>query len=182
MYNNFKELNAAYPELNSEGGLTFEERIQYVQDCFDLYEKIGFLKQFRSRYSDSEDYDGQLFEVLRRVSYTDDDVDLEVLPMWVMRFRNGVVSYAFPEEICKAENDETSPRNDADDGKMEKGSPESSGHDLKKYDVFFVLCGYAQIEAGSEEEALQKASALGYSDISWNDMFETENAQPAEGN
>ncbi len=198
MYNNFEELNAAYPELSSKEGLSFEERVQYVQDCFDLYEKLGFLDRFRSRYSDSEEYDGQLFEVVRRISYTE-DVDLEILPLWEIRFRNGTFTYAFPEEICKAENNSVSEQDDDDIDEPDDEDfiafmkkihqdfvmPEprkSSDQKQKKYDVFFVLRGYAQIEAESEEEALQKASAIGYNDISWNDMYETEDAQPAEDN
>ena len=158
MYNNFEELNAAYPNLNTEEGLSLEEMHMYVQDSFDLYEKLGFKDEFDTPYEDYQKYNGKSFEVVRRMSYADDDIDLECLPKWVIRFEDGVEIEAWPEEICKTEETETKSA-------------------TAKYDVFFVLRGYAQVEASSEEEALLKANAFGYNDISWNDMFETENVQ-----
>ena len=157
MYNDFEELNAAYPSLKTEKGLPFDELFEYVQDSFDLYEKIGFKDKFDTPFEDFRKYNGKPFEVVRRMSYADDNIDLECLPKWIIRFEDGVEFDAWPEEICKTEETETKPA-------------------TAKYDVFFVPRGYAQVEASSEEEALQKANALGYKDISWNDMFETENA------
>ena len=161
MYNNFEELDAAYPSLKTEKGLSFDELFEYVQDSFDLYEKIGFKDKFDTPFEDFRKYNGKPFKVVRRMSYANDDIDLECLPKWVIRFEDGVEIDAWPEEICKAEKAIEQPKK-------------------KTYDVFFVLRGYAPIEAYSEEEALEKAEALGYNDISWNDTFETENAIVSE--
>ena len=161
MYNNFEELNAAYPNLNTEEGLSLEEMHMYVQDSFDLYEKLGFKDEFDTPYEDYRKYNGKSFEVVRRMSYADDNIDLECLPKWIIRFEDGAEIEAWPEEICKTGETETKPA-------------------TAKYDVFFVLRGYAQVEASSEEEALKKAEALGYNDISWNETFETENVQLGE--
>lgn len=103
MYNNFKELNAAYPNLNTEEGLSFDDMLMYVQDCFDLYEGIGFKNKYESPYEDYQKYNEKPFEVVRRMSYVDDNIDLECLPKWIIRFDDGVEIEAWPEEICKAE-------------------------------------------------------------------------------
>lgn len=161
MYNNFEELNAAYPNLNTEEGLSFDDMLAYVQDSFDLYEKFGFKDKFDTPYEDYQKYNGQSFEVVRRMSYVNDNIHLECLPKWIIRFEDGVEIEAWPEEICKTAKATEQPKK-------------------KIYDVFFVLRGYAPIEASSEEEALKKAEALGYNDISWNETFETENVQLGE--
>ena len=100
IYNSIKELNKNYPERDKQ---TFEEEISYVEDCFDTYESIGFADAFETSYADNAKYDGESFAVVRRVSYVKDDVDLEVLPMWRIRFAGGTEIDAYPEEICKAE-------------------------------------------------------------------------------
>ena len=63
---------------------------------------------FHSAVPTSKIYDGLKFCVIGRVSneIADDDpkgVDLEALPMWEVEFENGYRGYAFPEEICLAE-------------------------------------------------------------------------------
>ena len=156
-----EKLDAAYPNLNTEEGLSFDELFEYVQDSFDLYEKLGFKEKYDTPYEDYQKYNGKSFKVVRRMSYADDDIDLECLPKWIIRFEDGAEIEAWPEEICKA---------------AKATEPQKK----KTYDVFFVLRGYAPIEASSEEEALKKAEALGYKDISWNDMFETENVIVSE--
>ena len=42
------------------------------------------------------------FEVVRRANLN--EVDLEAMPMWFIRFENGDEAYCYPEEICKAEH------------------------------------------------------------------------------
>ena len=102
MYNSFSELYDAYENKN-RNEMGFEEELMFVDDCFDTYEAIGFLERFRNQYSETEKYDNQPFSVVGRITYSQDDVDLELLPMWRIRFENGEIIEAYPEEICRAE-------------------------------------------------------------------------------
>lgn len=97
IYKSFDELCAQYPEKSD---MTKQELKAFVEDCFDTYEHIGFSEQFHSVYTDWMKYNGKPFEVLGRV--TEEDVDLEVLPMWFIRV-DGQRKMAYPEEICIAE-------------------------------------------------------------------------------
>lgn len=106
-YTNFNDLRKAYnfnyKDKNDRCDLTEEEERNYVNDCFDLYEYIGFSDTFQSPYEQSEKDNGKKFTVLRRVSEEDDRADLCCLPLWVIQFEDGRVDQAYPEEICKAE-------------------------------------------------------------------------------
>ena len=42
------------------------------------------------------------FEVIRRA--TEEECDLEAMPLWLIRFENGDEAYCYPEEICKIEH------------------------------------------------------------------------------
>ena len=75
---------------------------QFKNDCFDMYESTGFVDVFHSPYSDEEPHNGMKFQVVRRA--TNIEVDIEAQPMWVVKFENGHEGYCFPEEICKVEN------------------------------------------------------------------------------
>ena len=50
VYNSFAELNARYGEKDRQD-MSPEEHRQFVADCFDTYEAIGFAKRFQSPYS-----------------------------------------------------------------------------------------------------------------------------------
>ncbi len=101
VYKNFEELNARYGHERSM--MSAEEERLYVQDCFDTYEAIGFCKTFDSPYDDQAKYNGQEFSVEGRLSVENGEVDPECLPMWHIRFGNGAIIDAYPEEICLAE-------------------------------------------------------------------------------
>lgn len=110
MYTNFRDLHKAYGFDNpskSRGNLSYEEEVNFVNDCFDTYEHIGFVETFTTPYTDKKDYVGMKYTVLGRVKEWTEDckegTDLECLPMWNIQFENGDTMAAYPEEICLAE-------------------------------------------------------------------------------
>lgn len=113
MYTNFKDLHKAYGFDNpnkSREHLTIDEERAFVNDCYDLYEHIGFAETFETPYTDKEKYKGMKFTVLDRVKEFSEEIkegnDLECLPMWKIQFENGDITEAYPEEICLEERKE----------------------------------------------------------------------------
>lgn len=109
MYTNFKELHKAYGFNNGErtrDNLSHEEEKNFVKDCFEIYEHIGFAETFGTPYTGEKHLVGKKFAVLNRVKELSEDsngADLECLPMWNIRFEDGFEMAAYPEEICLAE-------------------------------------------------------------------------------
>ena len=95
----WKEMNVKYPERRYE--MTKDREREFVNDCFELYEKEGFSKKFWSMGLDYEQYIGKSFEVIGRT--TEKDADLECLPMWKIRFDDGFEMDAYPDEIIPSE-------------------------------------------------------------------------------
>mgnify|MGYP003538590836 CR=1 FL=1 len=86
--------------------MTYEEEVAFVNYWYDKYEKEGFCNTFLSPYMQYKRYNGQGFDVLKRVSIDGDAnlvFDLECLPVWNIRFAGGFETFAYPEEICLAE-------------------------------------------------------------------------------
>ena len=108
MFKNFEDLHKAYgfdDDIKSRTDLTEEQEINFVNDCYDTYEYIGFAETFKSPYEQYKPYNGQSFEVLERVLMNENNLgfDLEQLPVWKIRFVSGFETFAYPEEICLAE-------------------------------------------------------------------------------
>lgn len=82
---------------------SFEEELELVEDAFNMYEETGFSDTFHTPYEEMAKYNGKPFKVVGRVSYVNDDVDLECLPQWKIVFDEDDYIEAFPEEICKIE-------------------------------------------------------------------------------
>lgn len=76
--------------------------MEFKRDCFEMYETDGFIEKFDSPYDDFAEHNGMKFEVVRRANLN--EVDLEAMPVWFIRFENGDEAYCYPEEICKAEH------------------------------------------------------------------------------
>lgn len=93
------EIKAKYPEYRDQ--MSEEREKEFVNDCFDCYEKDGFAKKFWSPFGDYKDCIGQNFEVVGRC--TTNDSDLSVLPMWNIKFSDGTAIGAYPEEIIACE-------------------------------------------------------------------------------
>lgn len=88
-----------------------EQEIEYVNNCFEEYEKEGFSKVFISPYSlgGKINRQGTPFKVLGRLrpmtneDKSDDTADLETLPLWKIQFEDGETAAAYPEEIIPSE-------------------------------------------------------------------------------
>lgn len=103
-----KEFDAKWEKGIDPWELDNKTLVEFKSDCFDLYETTGFLDRFDSPYDDvggldGHEHNGMKFEVIRRAS-TDDGFELEIMPLWLIRFENGDEAYCYPEEICKAEH------------------------------------------------------------------------------
>lgn len=77
-----------------------DEFREYIEDCFDMYETEGFhTDKFNAHYVSGMSHNGEPFEVVRRC--TEGDVILfELLPAWDIKFADGTIIIAYPEEIC----------------------------------------------------------------------------------
>ena len=93
-----KEFDKKWGNVNTDE-LTDLQFIAFKQDCFELYEENGFLNTFQSPYEEHKDKIGMKFEVVRRA--TIDNIDIENLPIWLVKFENGDFVYCYPEEITK---------------------------------------------------------------------------------
>ena len=85
----------------SRDQMTEAEEKAWVEYWFSEYERTGFADTFRSPYDQYKDRIGQKYEVLGRC--TEEDCDLECLPMWKIRFEDGFETYAHEVEICEIE-------------------------------------------------------------------------------
>ena len=99
----FVFLNAVYGPREE---LDEKSHREYVSKCFEIYERSGFAKTFKSPYYKKK-FNGLSFKVIGRVEEITDKnpegVDLETLPMWLIEFPTGKKIAAYPEEICNLE-------------------------------------------------------------------------------
>ena len=93
------EIERKYPEDRSE--MSEEREMLFVNDCFECFEKEGFAKKFWSPFGDDKERIGQSFKIVGRCSTK--DPDLSSLPMWNIKFSDGTVIGAYPEEIIPRE-------------------------------------------------------------------------------
>lgn len=91
----WQDLNKKFQMCRHE--MTIEQEKEFINYCFDLYEKEGFHDKFWSQGGDFQELIGKTFNVLSRC--TEDECDLECLPMWNIEFKNGVKIQAYPDEI-----------------------------------------------------------------------------------
>ena len=95
----WEELHKKYPKDRSE--MSEPEEREFVNECYALYEQEGFSPVFWTTWSDQEFRKGQPFEVVGRC--TPENRDLCTLPMWKIRFPDGAILEAYPEEIIPRE-------------------------------------------------------------------------------
>lgn len=95
----WEEMKTKYPEYRED--MTLEREKEFVNDCFSCYENEGFAKKFWSPFGDYKDREWQSFEVVGRC--TTEKQDLCTLPMWNIKFEDGTVIGAYPEEIIPRE-------------------------------------------------------------------------------
>ena len=97
-----KEFNEKWDDKAYNNMLANNGWDEYVQDCFDMYETEGFADTFESPYEEFKRLNGKKYNVVRRLT-TEDGIENECLPMWLVEFENGERVICFPEEICLIE-------------------------------------------------------------------------------
>ena len=95
----WEKLRAQYPEDREK--MSIQREREYVNHCFDLYEKEGFSKTFWTPYEDEAQHIGKKFKVLQRTP--EERNDLCTLPLWDIEFEDGLQLTAYPEEIIPSE-------------------------------------------------------------------------------
>ena len=94
-----------------------EREREWVDFCYEAYEADGFKKTFGDEYTGDREYRGKRFTIIGRVpelgrgANEEDGADLECLPMWTIKFEDGTIIAAFPEEICLSETPEYRKKN-----------------------------------------------------------------------
>lgn len=96
MFNSIEEL-VAY--LGNRNEWSFDDYFLYADEAFEIYERNGFRNTYRARL-DTKQYDGMTFTVDKRLSYVNDEVELENQPMWRITLQDGTELDAGPDEIC----------------------------------------------------------------------------------
>ena len=97
-----REFDTKWGQDANADKMSYEELAEFKNDCFEMYEETGFIEKFDSPYDDQGEHNGMKFDVLRRA--TTDEVDMEYMPVWEIKFENGDIAYCYPEEICKIEH------------------------------------------------------------------------------
>ena len=100
-----EEFDAKWGEMPNRSEMDFETELEFIEDCFNMYETSGFSATYHSIYEDETDFNGVAFQVIGRASYANGDCDFEQLPMWHIEFEDGTKYMAFPEEITKIERE-----------------------------------------------------------------------------
>jgi hypothetical protein len=101
-----EEFDAKWGETPNRSEMDFETELEFIEDCFNMYETSGFSATYHSIDVDDENnFEGVAFQVIGRASYSKGDCDLEQLPMWHIEFEDGTKHMAFPEEITKIERE-----------------------------------------------------------------------------
>ena len=95
----WEELNEKYPEERDD--MSVQKEREFVNHCFDLYEKEGFSEKFWTPYEGEAEHIGKKFKVIGRCS--EDRNDLCTLPLWDIEFEDGTQLTAHPEEIIPSE-------------------------------------------------------------------------------
>lgn len=98
--NSRKDMEQKYPMMRDE--MTKEQEKEWLEDCYSLYEKKGFVRCFWSCGGDYEEYHEKPFKVLRRTKESD-GFDMECLPAWRIEFKDGKLLDAYPSEIIPSE-------------------------------------------------------------------------------
>lgn len=95
----WEELYEKYPEDRDK--MSVQREREFVNHCFDLYEKEGFSEKFWTPYEGEAEHIGKKFKVIGRCP--EERNDLEVLPLWDIELEDGTQLTAYPEEIIPSE-------------------------------------------------------------------------------
>lgn len=94
----YKELLEKWGYDIDRSEMSFEEELAYVDDWYELGKNLP-TKSFEPNFTDYAKYKGQSFEIVDTVSYVNDDVDLEALPLWKIKMPDGNLIWADCNEI-----------------------------------------------------------------------------------
>lgn len=98
---NMRNLEELLKNDISREHMTVEEERMFVEYWFNNYEETGFLEKFHQVYDETDAFNNKPFKVLSRCK--EGEWNLECLPAWNIEFENGETLEAYPEEICKLE-------------------------------------------------------------------------------
>ena len=70
-----------------------------------MVSEYSYRDTFQSPYTQWNKRNGQTFDVLRVISKTDENHDQESLPMFEIRFSDGLIIEAWPEEVLSPLNE-----------------------------------------------------------------------------
>lgn len=98
MITTYKELLEKWGDDIDRSEMSFEEELAYVDDWYELGKNLP-TKPFEPNFTDYAKYKGQSFEIVGTVSYVNDDVDLETLPLWKIKIPDGTLIWADCNEI-----------------------------------------------------------------------------------
>ena len=87
-----------YEKYDDVESMPEEVMREFIQDKFEAYEEAGFCETAIMDHSDYEKYNNQPFKIVRRL--TEEDCDLECLPMWRIEFNDGFQVDVYADEIC----------------------------------------------------------------------------------
>lgn len=95
----WEEIKRKFPMYRDE--MTESQENEFIDLCYQAYEQEGFSKVFWSQGRDYKERHNQPFEVVGRVKQP--EADTECLPMWKIKFKDGCVISAYPDEIIPRE-------------------------------------------------------------------------------
>lgn len=96
----WEDIQTKYPNIDRDN-MSEQEELSFVEDCFSCYENEGFSKKFWSPFSDYANRIGQNFNVVGRCTTALHHISK--LPMWDIKFEDGTIISAYPEEIIPRE-------------------------------------------------------------------------------
>lgn len=94
----YQDIIDKWGEFCDRNELSFEEELDYIWDWYQAGETLP-TKPFEANFSDYKKYDGQNFTIVGPVTYAENDVDIECLPMWEIKFDAGDTIWATCDEI-----------------------------------------------------------------------------------
>ena len=94
----YQDLINTWGEDPNRREMSFEDEYMYIQDWYTLSETLQ-KKPFNTPYSDWQSHNGKDFTIISPVYYSIEDIDIEALPLWKIRFETGEEIWADPEEI-----------------------------------------------------------------------------------
>ncbi len=97
------EMKIKYPNDDFIDELPIDKRREYIQDCFDAYENDDeFATVWWSPYWEDVPFGAKIVSI-RRAEEKKDQINLDRMPMWIVKFDNGHSQPVYPEELILSE-------------------------------------------------------------------------------